>query len=366
MNHFKFHPVGQGLFYTGSLDDGRYNFVYDCGSTTKKRDLFPAIDRYIDDLKERMSCAPTMDKPSIDFVVISHLHKDHFNGLYQLSQMADIQKLFLPYLGRDEDFISLILANLIFKDESQNESKRELFIFMLELYEREEIYYHYGEQIHQEDDKQEDTYFQYSVGTPLSVDEDKKPSWKFIFLNRAISDYVINNLSQKLKDYMKKKGIKKIVDLVEDVNRIQEIKEIYDEVFNGNDSLNDTSTILIHHPLTCPHSSEQQNITLLSGDVTADWIFNKCITKTLEYHHCDYLQVPHHGSDKNWRAWEKYMDIIAQDYVISYGWGNGYKHPHFYTMDSINKKLIEKYMPNQILDHIHLVNQTHWWEYSID
>lgn len=34
-NKFKFWNVGQGLFYTGSLFGGEFNFVYDCGGSSK-------------------------------------------------------------------------------------------------------------------------------------------------------------------------------------------------------------------------------------------------------------------------------------------------------------------------------------------
>lgn len=36
MNQFVFRPVRQGLFYTGSLLNYRYNFVYDCGTDNKQ------------------------------------------------------------------------------------------------------------------------------------------------------------------------------------------------------------------------------------------------------------------------------------------------------------------------------------------
>ena len=35
MNKFIFHGVGQGLFYSGSLGNEEYNFVYDCTKDKK-------------------------------------------------------------------------------------------------------------------------------------------------------------------------------------------------------------------------------------------------------------------------------------------------------------------------------------------
>ena len=52
MNSFKFHPVGQGLFYTGSLVHKTYNFVYDCGTKSKKHYLSSSIDAFIREIQE--------------------------------------------------------------------------------------------------------------------------------------------------------------------------------------------------------------------------------------------------------------------------------------------------------------------------
>jgi hypothetical protein len=44
MNTFKFHSVGQGLFYTGSIADGGLNFVYDCGTESSQEFINKAVD----------------------------------------------------------------------------------------------------------------------------------------------------------------------------------------------------------------------------------------------------------------------------------------------------------------------------------
>ena len=78
MNKFVFRSVGQGLFYTGSLLNGSYNFVYDCGNDNQKI-LNKEIQIYQDEINNNCK-----KKPQIDFVVISHLHKDHYSGLFEL------------------------------------------------------------------------------------------------------------------------------------------------------------------------------------------------------------------------------------------------------------------------------------------
>jgi hypothetical protein len=48
---FKFHPIGQGGFYTGILglygrNNSQFNFVYDCGTLSERNNLKFAIESY--------------------------------------------------------------------------------------------------------------------------------------------------------------------------------------------------------------------------------------------------------------------------------------------------------------------------------
>lgn len=137
MNNFKFHSVGQGLFYTGSLAHGKFNFVYDCGTVGHQHYLSSAIDDYVEQLQKSGA-----NKPRIDFVVISHLHKDHFSGLFELARKTNIEKVYLPYLGSNKNFISFILYYAIFFRDGYVYKKRkeldELYYFMRSLYHIEE------------------------------------------------------------------------------------------------------------------------------------------------------------------------------------------------------------------------------------
>lgn len=86
----RFHPVGQGLFYSGRLstDVGRgrdFNFVFDCGSNSQK-----IIDREVE-----LYCK---GKSEIEMLFISHLHFDHVSGLKTLFDNVRVKSVFLPYL----------------------------------------------------------------------------------------------------------------------------------------------------------------------------------------------------------------------------------------------------------------------------
>ena len=88
----KFHPIGQGLFYSSSLylnGNISANVIFDCGSEDAK-----LIKKEIDKLGYY----------KIDVLIISHLHFDHISGLNYLldNKKAEIKTIVLPYLFPEE------------------------------------------------------------------------------------------------------------------------------------------------------------------------------------------------------------------------------------------------------------------------
>ena len=264
MNSFKFYPVGQGLFYSGSLFGGAYNFVYDCGTESLQKYLNNAINSYTKELRR------TADEAIIEFVVISHLHEDHFSGLYNLAKQARIRKIYLPYLGNNPSLISLILANAIYNTNSEetNSHKDELFHFMRMLYRIDEYNNNFphiesvfigenDEVISRELENDRMFFVQREVITSPNVNE----NWKFIFLNNSISLSKMDELEQKVKDELTKNKTRDIVQLIQSQNGISKIADIYKTVFQAeikkdNNYLNLTSTILIHFPINSKLTSQ--------------------------------------------------------------------------------------------------------------
>lgn len=106
----RFHGIGQGLFYSGSLsfgsdsrqrDSSSFHFVYDCGSESKKSYLEKEVTEY-----KRLR----LNDDQIDLLIISHLHRDHINGLELLLKEKDIKvrSVILPYLEPAERLILMI------------------------------------------------------------------------------------------------------------------------------------------------------------------------------------------------------------------------------------------------------------------
>jgi len=82
---FDFHPVGQGLFYSGQIND--FHFVYDCGARPGKQYAQAALASYK---------AP--DAP-LDLLIISHFHEDHTNAVEDLlRKVRGVKEVIIPYL----------------------------------------------------------------------------------------------------------------------------------------------------------------------------------------------------------------------------------------------------------------------------
>jgi hypothetical protein len=398
MNNFKFHSVGQGLFYTGSLANKTFNFVYDCGTDSNQCYLKSSIDAYVNEIQE-----PKTNKSYIDFVVISHLHRDHFSGLLALARKTDIGKVYLPFLGHDKNLIALALAYTIFEDISEDFSydiSYGLFHFMCGLYgvenyndyPRIDVEFFVDGSISDLGDGQ----YCYSLHKKYAK-IGQQNYWEFVFVNRAFDKNKIAMLNKKVSELLAFYEIESIIDLVSQKQGIKLIANIYHKVFGDAQNLNNISIILLHYPLYKSPSafyfdskefaeSTQRSVenryfncwypcecnywglsrlsnqkTILTGDVSVDTATKNIILSTLKQLDdrsklvCGVLQVPHHGSKYNWQAWKK-TSIDSRLNVISSGLGNSYGHPSSFTV-------------GDLISHdkaIQLVNQMQSFEYYID
>lgn len=88
--------VGQGGFFRGSISKGRitYRWIYDCGSDN------------IDDLNNEIKKIKRDE--IIDTLYLSHLHRDHINGVDELLKKCKVKQIVLPYLNGYEKILSLL------------------------------------------------------------------------------------------------------------------------------------------------------------------------------------------------------------------------------------------------------------------
>lgn len=87
MMHRIFVPVGQGAFYLEKFEIGeeKFNIVYDCGTSTETVNIKSKIRSYFKKNEE------------IDYVFISHLHKDHIRIFYIFINITHAFRIYLIF-----------------------------------------------------------------------------------------------------------------------------------------------------------------------------------------------------------------------------------------------------------------------------
>lgn len=209
--------------------------------------------------------------------------------------------------------------------------------------------------------------------------------WEFVFVHSRIRDEEIDLLNQRVDDLLKKYSASDIKGVISKLQGIEDISKIYKDVFDtkrkGNGLLNNISIILMHCPVYVFEDAFIMNndenfthicylkesylhkkmlcssLTILTGDVKLNDDLKQMILPYVQNklkNSCGILQVPHHGSYQNWNAWKK-LRIKSNVYVIPFGLGNSYGHPHANTIEEITATT----------SRVQLVNQTQDFEYYI-
>lgn len=356
---FTFRGVGQGLFYTGSLLNWNYNFVYDCGCSSQKSILSREIDLYGKELD--IFCRDRKQK--IDFVVISHLHRDHYSGLYELLKKRKANKIYLPYLGDySKNVLQLYFYYDIFVSSREYSSNNELlYDFILSLYKLNDL---------RDNDLYDEVEQVETIEISINENSNNTPYWKFHLLCKRVSQGQIKDINEKCESILNANNFQNMVDFIASSKKNPDkIAEVYRSVFS-RDAINDTSIVMIHYPLIeyksikycnyntcdlcgfvfpCCHKciqSTSRGVTLLTGDVELDIDMKKNIEQYIDVNQVDIMQVPHHGAKKNWQSFSKY-NVYGSVNVISFGYGNKYRHPNVETINDLISKKMKYYCATQ-------------------
>ena len=351
-NCFKFRSVGQGLFYTGTINiDGKnFNFVYDCGTVTDQKLLYKQIDNFINEI------TTSDEKPVIDFVVISHLHLDHYSGLYYLSNKATIKKIYIPFIDKEIVDFSLVYDFYIRDNDIDDNELGQVFNFVRELLLTE------NDTVTFINDQTN------NIEIPSSI-----KIWIFKLLHKKfpkiLKDDIINDINSLFDTEPSFTQQDLIAYITKSKDNSNNISKIYLKYLKNK--LNNTSIILVHFPAKvnsccvlykyyfrnliyrrCAFSFSVK--TLLTGDIDFTTnILNKIVKRAEPSNYLFLcLQVPHHGAKSSW-AYFKKTGIIALFNVISFGYGNRYCHPS----NSVLKDLSYK--------SVFLVTQIQMFEYRI-
>ena len=386
-----FHPVGQGGFYTESFDD-QHMVVYDCGG--KSREF---MEEYID------SFLPENPQQQIDAIFISHLHRDHINGLeYLLNKVRGAKNLYIPFLTKNRLFEAAIYNHQFSHNDEVNKFI-ELIVFDGLLSDTTIV--EVSENGEDGDGTKSMVIGEHSVirsGDNIHIDEPQSPLWVYIpycsatqspnFPSDLAGDKFLRKLEEiyntydgqdlyfVLMNFLKKRSIKEIVRLYKilygGVHNSQSMtvfsglrikdREYFDIISQSNLLRNACNKSYWHcHHRMCDcmcHIDCEEKVPcnfLYMGDFESKVEKNFKALK-LFYTRQDVwdtlcgIQIPHHGSRDNYNK-GLYDDKCFA--IASAGIKNQNNHPHIDTLINI---VNQGCCPNVVTEDINTLKYQHF------
>jgi beta-lactamase superfamily II metal-dependent hydrolase len=387
---FDFHPVGQGLFYSGRIND--FRFVYDCGSESGRRYSEAAIASY------------DATQP-LGLLIISHFHADHMNAIRALLEKSKgVRQVIMPYLFPAERLmvaagyaIAHDLPSLS-RDYISFLSNPSRYIQQLAGDDAVITFLSPGEPVAEWSAPEEQATGRYGwhPDSPLSkrgfpgitrtsnievrghASVYRQPMWGFKFYCQP-GRVTVQQIEDELNSMDPPIPVSAIARVIRD--RLDDLKDVYYSLFGGSTGQNSTSVVCCHGPAV-PRGSTSVSIRAFAkfsmrfspgfdlslhermtdccfGEIMIDgWcrpqplqfllpplqlLLGDANLKVREFqsHFSQELReiglvlMPHHGSRHNWRMQFPALVPNCELYVVSYGLGNPHLHPNKAAIDSV-------------------------------
>lgn len=408
---FSFYRAGQGSFYAGRIwhneNDRIFTVVYDCGTSPFIAGNSQSLNNEIDTFKFSSRNYPHSN--DIELLFISHLDYDHVSGLKRLLTEFNVKNIVLPYIEKQHRQFFLVSVsdndnpdnNLSFEDysafiESPNsfirDKSKETKMYFINSKGKSEIeYLNYDN-----DNQSEIIYPRGTINTETAELADQpnvsiydnnlqffiQGKWEFTTHVKSVNESAINDLHNCLKKKLKKKSIDNLT--LDDFKKlVTENRKVAHKCYTTCiGEINSHGLVLLHGPIRFEHlcsriysecelhhfyyDRHHRHIhddhhfrnnnpimlgTLLLGDTSINPANNPIDfpqtfkDKLINVH---VIQVPHHGSSKNWDFDE--FENLKRGYsinrwvnrvvpVCNFGYGNKYGHPSHEVLNDLRSTI---------------------------
>lgn len=357
-----FLPVGQGAFYTEQFtyDSQKVNVIYDCGSTTD-------IKKVEEQIENRFS-----KNEIINAVFLSHLDRDHINGLPYLLKYCIVKNLFFPLITKESKGMLRLYDSLYNMSSEKNDFFTNFLVEPHEAFATIELERDHYPRLCQINDKYENRDLNDDDEQRIiNSGEDVAPTvWNIEKERDQDLDwlYIPFNFNEETRCSILKEELKKRFDgccscdiLLKRIQKepeiIEKIKEAYRKVpgnFNTNSMVlfSGSQNYKIHHMLCLENPCYLMDRDMRYCDRCCNFFLNGCLymgdydasgeKKWRElynaygmYFKCvGCIQIPHHGSRHNYN--HKLLGINKKMLcIISAGEKNKYQHPHAMVLKDI-------------------------------
>ena len=360
------HPIGQGGFYTETLSRRKeeINIVYDCGGFNgRENEMNYYLQHYLQNGKT---------KKKIEAVFISHFHADHINGLQYLLENTEVKYLFLPQLKED------IVMEAFFHNYCMTEKNVQVNHFLTRLYYGETRFPTRIMQIGNANDHDAYSINPYifdnkNISMEAWHGRDNKridlssskllPSstilhcgkWLYLPFNSWVAPVrreLIYELENELQTDVSIRNLSTILE----TNGVEKCKKIYEKVFKGK---HNSYSMTLFSGLMGFHAHRyykprkrcfvsdygcfskthldclNPNFLYLGDFEPQNSIYELERKYAAIWSKVESIQVPHHGSIKNYhRDLYKYPHIG----IVSVGINNPYHHPDISTIMNIQSQ----------------------------
>ena len=353
---FVFHPVGQGLFYSGHIlsESGRFTFVFDCGGEPTEC-VSIAVREY------------ALKNDCLDLLFVSHFHEDHVNGLMDLTNATPPKMVVMPYVdaitrfviamgakstdSRYYEFLSdpigffqtiqnctVYVLGSRGPSESREPDQSNEPLNETALLADPEL----ADKVESEEGRKYESNVRYVKGEGRI----SQLGWEFGVFNRPVDRSRLTAFREKLS----RQGLvdrPTIKEAIRDKGRREQIRSCYGELYAD---LNAGSLVVCHGPHTCRPSESELLIfikyyvamgvrglhapditppfTLLTGDLgLRDTLTDMTSTFFRYLDKIGLVLLPHHGAARSWDARAISVFRRTRLWVASYGCHNRYRHP---------------------------------------